>query len=87
MILQRIALILTFPRGRGCARLSAAMAAMKETTAVLEVTPNSVWAKQDGALHANHPADEHVGGHRQGDLTPVVRQVQVDLALVGCEGW
>ena len=84
MILQRIAPILTLPRGRGFARLSAAM---KETTAVLEVTPNSVLAKQDGALHANHPADEHVGGHQQGDLTPIVRQVQVDLALVGCEGW
>ena len=43
MILQRIAPILTLPRARGFARLSAAM---KETTAVLEVTPNSVLAKQ-----------------------------------------
>jgi len=84
VILQRIAPILTLPHARGFARLSAAM---KETTAVVEVTPNSVSAKQDGALHANHPADEHAGGHQQGDLTPVFRQAQVDLALVGYEGW
>ena len=42
-------------------------------------------SRQDGALHANHPADEHIGGYQQGDLTPVVGQAEGDWPLGGRE--